>query len=111
MGMPAGSPVRVATRHSPWDSPAVSNRNIKVNFYRDRKARVRATMHQIRAFGLHIRGLEAKIRLSGGFGPEFMGLMTGEIGVRGLVEAAVAIDVGVEMVVRKNEAIFGRIVR
>src|SRR5262245_6163096 len=33
MGMPAGSPVRVATRHSPCDSPAVSNRNISLNFY------------------------------------------------------------------------------
>ena len=29
IGMPAGSPVRVATRHSPWDSPAVSNRNME----------------------------------------------------------------------------------
>src|SRR6476619_5213108 len=28
IGIPAGSPVSVATRHSPWDSPAVSNRNI-----------------------------------------------------------------------------------
>src|ERR1017187_9614097 len=28
MGMPAGSPASVATRHSPCDSPAVSNRNI-----------------------------------------------------------------------------------
>ena len=27
-GTPAGNPVRVATRHSPWDSPAVSNRSI-----------------------------------------------------------------------------------
>src|SRR5215813_678467 len=33
MGMPAGSPVSVATRHSPWDSPAVSNRNIGQEFY------------------------------------------------------------------------------
>src|SRR5579863_4424992 len=41
--MPAGSPVRVATRHSPWDSPAVSKRNIQLNFYRDRKAGVCAT--------------------------------------------------------------------
>ena len=29
-GMPAGKPVRVATRHSPCDSPAVSNRNIRL---------------------------------------------------------------------------------
>ena len=28
MGMPAGTPASVATRHSPWDSPAVSKRNI-----------------------------------------------------------------------------------
>ena len=28
IGMPAGRPVRVATRHSPWDSPAVSKRNM-----------------------------------------------------------------------------------
>src|ERR1035438_3796803 len=28
--MPAGRPVSVATRHSPWDSPAVSNRNIQI---------------------------------------------------------------------------------
>src|SRR5690349_13107999 len=29
MGIPAGSPWSVATRHSPWDSPAVSNRSIR----------------------------------------------------------------------------------
>src|SRR5215467_13586202 len=29
IGKPAGSPVRVATRHSPCDSPAVSKRNIR----------------------------------------------------------------------------------
>ena len=33
MGTPAGSPVKVATRHSPCDSPAVSNRNISQSFY------------------------------------------------------------------------------
>src|SRR5437868_13415938 len=32
MGIPAGSPVSVATRHSPWDSPAVSNRSISQDF-------------------------------------------------------------------------------
>src|SRR5215471_12522716 len=37
MGIPAGSPWRVATRHSPWDSPAVSNRNILgKTFYRSK---------------------------------------------------------------------------
>src|SRR5512132_3664965 len=33
MGIPAGSPVSVATRHSPCDSPAVSNRSISQSFY------------------------------------------------------------------------------
>src|SRR6476620_8053729 len=28
IGIPAGRPVSVATRHSPWDSPAVSKRNV-----------------------------------------------------------------------------------
>ncbi len=37
--MPAGSPVSVATSHSPWDSPAVSNRSIDARvFYRSRPA-------------------------------------------------------------------------
>src|SRR5712692_8567766 len=36
MGIPAGSPLSVATRHSPWDSPAVSNRSISESFYRNR---------------------------------------------------------------------------
>src|SRR5262245_33968341 len=31
--MPAGSPVSVATKHSPCDSPAVSNRSIRQRFY------------------------------------------------------------------------------
>src|SRR5215472_7390868 len=31
--MPEGRPVRVAIRHSPWDSPAVSNRNIICNVH------------------------------------------------------------------------------
>ncbi len=36
MGTPAGKPVRIATRHSPCDSPAVSNRSIykEVTSYR-----------------------------------------------------------------------------
>src|SRR5881397_3209047 len=36
IGIPAGRPVRVATRHSPCDSPAVSNRNILQSFYGSR---------------------------------------------------------------------------
>ncbi len=32
IGIPAGSPVKVATRHSPCDSPAVSKRNIYMTF-------------------------------------------------------------------------------
>src|SRR4051812_18829138 len=36
IGMPAGIPARVATRHSPCDSPAVSNRSIGRRFYGNR---------------------------------------------------------------------------
>jgi hypothetical protein len=36
------------------------------------------------------------------------GLVTAEIGVGSLLEAALAIDGGVDLVIRKNEAILGR---
>jgi hypothetical protein len=64
---------------------------------------------------LHRYKLARRItRESGGPGAGlvgFVGFMAREIGVPCLVKAAFAVDGGVDMVIRKNEAIFGRIVR
>src|ERR1700733_12859426 len=46
-------------------------------------------------------------RWSGGLGLEFAGLEAAEIGGGGAFEALVAVDGGVDFVIRKNEPIFG----
>jgi hypothetical protein len=51
-----------------------------------------------------------RFRISGGLCVLSVGLVAAKIGVRGLVETAFAVDVGVDLVIRKNEAIFGRVV-
>src|ERR1700682_6550032 len=51
IGIPAGSPVSVATRHSPWDSPAVSKRNIWQDFYPSRVELFPAFLRKKRLIG------------------------------------------------------------
>jgi len=45
------------------------------------------------------------VEASCGAGLEFLGFVTGEIGLAGTVETAFAVDGGVDLVIRKNEPI------
>src|SRR5580658_3691232 len=47
---------------------------------------------------------------SGGLGLEFSGFVAGEIGGGGAVETVLAVYGGVDLVTRKNEPIFGRLI-